>query len=184
MNFLKSSCHCFHYEGVLQVYSAIGNCAVIFQRHSIWRYRDNCIIWHTWQKFANSMSMFVSVAMSMSVYCQFPFPFPCSYQFLCLFLFPCPYPCLFQFKHGAMNIYGRHGNFIVNSQGSHEGVLKLKGPLIWERMVKNQLTISAPLPLREICRMILLSAKQILLDSPFKRPTLNAYQFHFSLEYR
>jgi hypothetical protein len=37
---------------------------------------------------------------------------------------------MFQFKNGAMNNYGRHGNYIANSQGSNEVVRKLKGPLI------------------------------------------------------
>jgi hypothetical protein len=50
-----------------------------------------------------SMSMSVSVSMSISV--------------------------LFQFKYGAMNIYGRYGNYIVDSQGFYEVALKLKGPL-------------------------------------------------------
>jgi hypothetical protein len=57
-----------------------------------------------------SVSMFVSVSMSISM--------------------------LIQFKYGAMNIYGRHGNYIVDSQGSYEVAGKLKGPLIKERMVK------------------------------------------------
>jgi hypothetical protein len=48
--------------------------------------------------------MFVSVSMSISM--------------------------LFQLKYGAMNIYGRHANYIVESQGSYEVVGKLKGPLI------------------------------------------------------
>jgi hypothetical protein len=51
-----------------------------------------------------SISMFVSVSMSISM--------------------------LFQFKYSAMNIYGRHGNYIVDSQGSYEVVGKLKEPLI------------------------------------------------------
>jgi hypothetical protein len=37
---------------------------------------------------------------------------------------------LLKFKYGAMNIYGRHGNFIVDFQGSYEVAQKLKGPLI------------------------------------------------------
>ncbi len=37
---------------------------------------------------------------------------------------------LFKFKYGAMNIYGRYGNYIVNFQGSYEVAQKLKGPLI------------------------------------------------------
>jgi hypothetical protein len=37
---------------------------------------------------------------------------------------------LFQFKCGAMNIYGRHGNYIVDSQGTYEVARKLKGPPI------------------------------------------------------
>jgi hypothetical protein len=37
---------------------------------------------------------------------------------------------LYQFKYGAMNIYGRHGNYIVDFQGSYEVARKLKGPLI------------------------------------------------------
>jgi hypothetical protein len=40
---------------------------------------------------------------------------------------------LFQFKYGAMDIYGqRHGNYIVDSQGSYEVAWKLKG-LSYER---------------------------------------------------
>jgi hypothetical protein len=51
-----------------------------------------------------SLSMFISVSISISM--------------------------LFQFKYGAMNIYGRHGNYIVDSQWSYEVAGKLKGPLI------------------------------------------------------
>jgi hypothetical protein len=51
-----------------------------------------------------SVSMSVSVSISMSV--------------------------LFPFKYGAMNIYGRQGNYIDNFQGSYEVARKLKGPLI------------------------------------------------------
>ncbi len=51
-----------------------------------------------------SMSVYVSVSMSISM--------------------------LFQFKYGAMNIYGWHGSYIVDSQGSYEVVGKHKGPLI------------------------------------------------------
>ncbi len=51
-----------------------------------------------------SVSMFVSVSMSISM--------------------------LFQFKYGAMHIYGRHGNYIVDPKGSYEVAGKLKGPLI------------------------------------------------------
>jgi hypothetical protein len=124
MNFLKSSCHCFHYEGALQVYNAIVNCAMIFQRHSIWRYWESGQLrrmkylakvrqFHVHVRFPGhvhfrvlsvSVSIFVSVYMSISV--------------------------LFQFKYGALNIYGRHGNYFVNSQGSYEVAGKLEGPLI------------------------------------------------------
>ncbi len=51
-----------------------------------------------------SVSISVSVSMSVSV--------------------------LFQFKYGAMDIYGRHGNYIVDFQGSYEVARKHKGPLI------------------------------------------------------
>ncbi len=51
-----------------------------------------------------SISMFVSVSMSISM--------------------------LIKFKYGAMNIYGRHSNYIVDSQGSYEMAGKPKGPLI------------------------------------------------------
>jgi hypothetical protein len=37
---------------------------------------------------------------------------------------------LFQFKYGAMNIYGRDGNYFADSQGSYKVAWKLKGPLI------------------------------------------------------
>ncbi len=37
---------------------------------------------------------------------------------------------LFQFKYGAMNINGGHGNYIVDFQGSYEVAWKIKGPLI------------------------------------------------------
>jgi hypothetical protein len=53
-----------------------------------------------------SVSMFVSVSISISV--------------------------LFPFKYGAMNIYGRHGNYTVNFQGSFEVAGNLKG-LSYER---------------------------------------------------
>jgi hypothetical protein len=36
----------------------------------------------------------------------------------------------YKFKYGAMNIYGRHGNYIADSKGSYEVARKLKGPLI------------------------------------------------------
>jgi hypothetical protein len=51
-----------------------------------------------------SVSMFISISMSISM--------------------------LFQFKYGAMNIYGLHGDYIVDSQGSYKVAGKLKGPLI------------------------------------------------------
>ncbi len=51
-----------------------------------------------------SVSMSVSISMSIAV--------------------------LFQFKYDAMNINGRHGNYIVDFQGSYEVARKLKGPLI------------------------------------------------------
>jgi hypothetical protein len=57
-----------------------------------------------------SVSMFVSVSMLVSVYMSISM--------------------LFQFKYGAMIIYGRHGNYIVDSQGFYEVAGKLKGPLI------------------------------------------------------
>ncbi len=53
-----------------------------------------------------SVSMSASVSMSVSV--------------------------LFQFKYGAMNIYGRYGNYIINFQGSYEWRGNLKG-LSYER---------------------------------------------------
>jgi hypothetical protein len=53
-----------------------------------------------------SVSMSVSVSMSISI------------------------SVLFQFKYGAMNIYGQHGNYIVDSQGSYEVARKPKGPLM------------------------------------------------------
>ncbi len=37
---------------------------------------------------------------------------------------------LFQFKYGAMNINGGHGNYIDDFQGSYEVARKLKGPLM------------------------------------------------------
>jgi hypothetical protein len=37
---------------------------------------------------------------------------------------------LLQFKYGAMNIYGRYGNYTVDSQGSYVVAGKFKGPLI------------------------------------------------------
>ncbi len=129
MNFFKSSCHCFHYGGALQVYSAIGNCAMIFQRHSIWRYRDNCAICNTKQKFANSMSISVSVAMSMSMYCQFPFPFQCPFPFPfpCPFLFPCSFPC-------CLNLNMALWIFIADTAI----ILSIpKGPTRWRRNLKG-----------------------------------------------
>jgi hypothetical protein len=51
-----------------------------------------------------SVSMSVSISMSISV--------------------------LFQFKYCAMNIYGGHGNYVVDFQGSYEVARKPKGPLI------------------------------------------------------
>jgi hypothetical protein len=69
-----------------------------------------------------SVSMSVSVSLSVSVSMSFSVSMSIS--------------VLFQFKYGAMNIYGGHCNYIVNSQGSYEVARKLKGPLIWKRMVK------------------------------------------------
>ncbi len=37
---------------------------------------------------------------------------------------------LFQFKYGAMNINGGHGNYIVDFQGSYKVARNFKGPLI------------------------------------------------------
>ncbi len=108
-NFWKSAFHLFHHKKVLKVYSAIGNCAVICQRQSIWGCRDYCAVLNIFKKFSNSMSM------SMSVYCQFPFP--------CPFLYPC------QFTYGAMDIYDRHGNYTVDFQGPYEVAQKPEGPL-------------------------------------------------------
>jgi hypothetical protein len=44
---------------------------------------------------------------------------------------------LFLFKYGAMNVYGRHGNYSVNFQGSYEVARKLKGPLIKRGWLKS-----------------------------------------------
>jgi hypothetical protein len=126
MNFLKSSRHCFDYEVALQLYSAIGNCAVIFQRHSMGQLRHMKYLAKVRQfhdhvhvrghvhvlvlSVSVSVSMPVSISMSVSV----------SMSILVLLLF----------KYGAMNIYGRHSDYIVDSQGSYEVARKLKGPLI------------------------------------------------------
>jgi hypothetical protein len=58
---------------------------------------------------------------SIPIPCPCPYPCACPCQCLC--------PCLCQFKYGAMNIYVRHGNYIVDSQGLYEVARKLKGPL-------------------------------------------------------
>jgi hypothetical protein len=57
-----------------------------------------------------SVSVFMSVSVSMSISISIS--------------------VLFQFKYGAMNINGGHGNDIVDFQASYEVAPKLKGPLI------------------------------------------------------
>jgi hypothetical protein len=57
-----------------------------------------------------SISMTISVSMSVSISTSIS--------------------VVFQFKYGAMNINGGHGNYIVDFQGSYEVAWKLKGPLI------------------------------------------------------
>jgi hypothetical protein len=60
--------------------------------------------------FPVSVSKNVSVSMSVSVSISFS--------------------VLFQFKYGALNIYGRHGKYIVDCQGTYGVARKLKEPLI------------------------------------------------------
>ncbi len=66
--------------------------------------------------YVRVLSVSVSISMSVSVSMSFSISMSVS--------------VLFQFKNGAMNIYGRHGNYIVDFQGFFEVARKLKGPLI------------------------------------------------------
>jgi hypothetical protein len=52
----------------------------------------------------------------------------CRIKYLQKFRFPIPRSCPCHFKYGAMNIYVRHGNYIVNSQGLYEVAQKLEEP--------------------------------------------------------
>ncbi len=63
----------------------------------------------------------VSFGFSFHVHLHFHFRFCFHVHFM-----------LFHFKYGAMNICGRHGNYIVKFQGSEEVGLNLKG-LSYER---------------------------------------------------
>jgi hypothetical protein len=75
---------------------------------------------------------------------------------------------LYQFKYGAMNIYDRHGNYIVNSQGSYEVARNLKG-LSYERgWLKSADNLGASPFKRDISNDNHFQPKQISLDSPFK----------------
>ncbi len=87
------------------------------------------------------------------MYCQF------------MFLVPCPCPCCFNLNM-VLWIFKADMAIILSIPKDPTGWHRnLKG-LSYERMVKIQLTISAPLPVREIYRMIPLSAKQISLTVP------------------
>ncbi len=110
-------------EGALQVYSAIGKCAVIFQRYSIWCYRDNFA-----KKYLAKVPKFhVHVHVYVHIYVRLlSVSVPVSMSVSVSIIIS----VLFQFKYGAMNIYGRHGKYIVDSQGSYKVAGKLKGPLI------------------------------------------------------
>ncbi len=68
------------------------------------------------------LSVSVSVPMSVSVSMSFSVSMSVSISM--------SVSVLFQFKYGAMNIYGRQGNYIFDFQGSYEVARKLKGPLI------------------------------------------------------
>jgi hypothetical protein len=100
-------------EGKLQVYRANGICNVICHRPSLPRYKNYCSVW-----------------IPFLCPCLFLCPYPCP----CLCSSLCPCPCLCQFLYGAMKIYGRYGNYLVDSQCLSEIVWKLKRPLTWEKM--------------------------------------------------
>jgi hypothetical protein len=137
---------------------------MMWYRLSIWRYRV----------FSAVCLSYKSIPIPIPISSSCPSPWPCSCPCLCPWpcvcqcpcQYPCPRPC--QFKYGAVNDSVRHGNYIVNSQGSYEVAQKLKESLTWECIGKIRWKISAPLPLRQTYRLIPLSAKSISLDSPFK----------------
>jgi hypothetical protein len=103
-------------------------------------------------------------------------------------LVPCPCPCLClcicpvpahapvpvrvsvrdNFHNCHKNIYVRHGNYLVDSQGLYKVVRKLKGLLSHEGRWVSQNERRAPLPLRKTYWLTLLLAKSISLNNPCK----------------
>jgi hypothetical protein len=115
-----------------------------------------------WQKFADSISVFLSVSLSVSVSASMSLSVSVSISIR---------------RYDYLIIYVRHVNYHGNSKGLYELWQNLKGPLT---MAENQLKFSAHPPLRETYRLITLSAKSISLDTPFKRLRLRTILPHSS----
>ncbi len=82
------------------------------------------------QKISISNSAFKSVSMSVSVSLTLSLSLPFSVSLsLSVSL-----SVSVLHTYGAMNIYVRHGNYVVDSQGSYEVMRKIKRPPSWERM--------------------------------------------------
>jgi hypothetical protein len=76
------------------------------------------------QKYSNYKSLYVSVSLSVFL------ALSVSLSVLVCVLLRVPVCVrIRQFKYGTMNIYVRHGNYIVDSQVSYEVAQKLEGPL-------------------------------------------------------
>jgi hypothetical protein len=77
---------------------------------------------------------------------------------------------LFQFKYGALNIYGRHGKYIVVCQGTYGVEWKLKGPLIYERgCLKSADNLGASPFKRDLSNDTTFSQTDLAGHSPFKQ---------------
>jgi hypothetical protein len=71
-----------------------------------------------------------------------------------------------------MNIYGRHGKYIVNSQGSYEVAWKLKGLSYEKGWLKSVDTLGAS-PCKWDLSNNTTFLQQISLDSPFNSVLAN-----------
>jgi hypothetical protein len=108
----------------------------------------------------------VSVSVSLSV----TFPSPCLSSYSC------------QLKYGAMNLnYLRHDNHIVTPNGRTKWRGNLKGLSHDKGQVKTAENIGVSLFKRDL--LTPLSAKSILLESPFKTKNVSSIFMGHSLQY-
>ncbi len=119
---------------------------MMYGRYSIWRYKDYSAI-HISSK-----------SIPIPCPCPCPCPSPCQSPCQSPRLNPCQCPCSSILSDMAIILSIPKGRTMWSGN--------LKG-LSYERMSKNQLKISAPLPLGQTYRLIPLSVKSISLDSPF-----------------